>query len=355
MRGTVGNRGGGFPSAIVARFVAKTGGAVTLCIRSKGEWVMGHKSKRVNGRVMVYAAAVLAASSLVAGVARADSYGVTADFIGPITGAQTVNLSSNYNDSITGTGSLAYQDVYASIYTFQITGGIDYSSNALLSASATETDTGIDSSTFQAVCIDLTHNINSFPAAGSSGTWADDPLTDVTADGSSGPPAISGNGVGVSQQQANAIEYLFDEFNPSLSTTPAAAAIFQMAIWDVLYGSVPTGDPNAGKSYAVLSSPSVLDGNPTPSLGFSGNSNINAAAADAYTAFVDGSGDSQDNALIFDALPTDLQSFAIAFVPPSSVAAVPLPLSAGVGFGMLAGFGGLAALRKRIRSSKRIV
>jgi hypothetical protein len=173
-------------------------------------------------------------------------------------------------------------------------------------------------SSFYTYCIDITHNI------GVGGTYNFDveSLSDSSFVGS----------------EAAAINDLYAR-DYSVSPSSDQAAGFQAAIWTLLF---PTNVANLGPSLspqafadenadlAQVAADLGPGGTPQSPLDYT----VAALVADP-SAFPDNQAQGQDQALVV--FPTG------SFSSP-----VPLPATAGVGFSMLAGFGVLAAARKRL-------
>jgi len=302
------------------------------------------KCKRVKGRLFVYAAAALSASSV---MARADSQAtVSATFEAP---------SNMQGIGLTDAGIINSGTYGVGIYNFAATGytnanpvdpGADATAVELANGSSLKNEL---TDTFQAVCIDFTHDISN----GESSTWdLDSKLTDVLK---------ATNGVGISTQQSYALGYLFDNDYPasntldynSIANNGNADAAFQLAVWDVLY-AVPTAaalaaNPTTAQGVAIAA------GTANGIAIFSGNGNISEGLGWASTAWTDGT---ILNTVGVYALisTTGTQDFSTIVYAPQFTATdpVPLPAAAGVGFSMLVGFGGLAAMRKWIFRKNRI-
>jgi hypothetical protein len=276
--------------------------------------------------VAVSCAAVLAATGIVARAGDVPTgVTVTASFSSDQPNTVGVNLTSNYNESDAGATTTTISTV-AGIYNF------------------TETDSngvfGGPNSTFQGVCIDFTHDV----WCGQSGlTFEVEPLDQVLA---------QINAVGISADQAKAIAYLRENLYPS-SVNAQTGAIFQMAVWDLIYSSAYSAAspaPTVTYSSYAGSAGDVLAASNQAAAAWAARDSADCTLyalinTNPSTAASPGAGG-----------PGPYQSFLpIALVEsvPSVAMPVPLPASASVGFAMLSLFGVLFAIRNRRNRSRR--
>lgn len=296
-------------------------------------------------RAIAYLVAVAAVLATGLGV-QAGSVTVTGTFNSSQPCTVDTGLTSNYNDSNMG-GKTTTVSTVAGIYNFTAT---DFSgSNTDVSAVKSALGISDTNSIFHAVCIDFTHNV----WFGQTGiTWEVKDLNGLDA---------TVNGVGVSGEQAKAIAYLWQQNLPSRDANGIfdanGAAIFQMAVWDLIYNGGGTYSQITGTLAPTVSYPYGT----AHALGLDG-----LAATAAQTAWNNRSS-SQYNVYALVNTNTSpspgggmppYQSFNFAISGPALSLAepvvVPLPASAGVGLGMLAGFGGLFGIRKQMCRRRRI-
>jgi hypothetical protein len=303
------------------------------------------KEKSRGGRMIVYAAAALAASSL---AAKADTVSVTATFEGLASGGTESITSSNEDGNYVG-------GVYSGTYKFSnvnvtgtdpgagdtptLTAEDVYDDLTGLPPNTTEASHPSPPEYFTAVCIDFEHEINS----GNSTTWTVEDLDDVTS---------SDNYVGITTDQAKAITALTQSYDSMVSPTSDQSDQYQLAVWDVIYNGTGSGNPFGSTA------------SPSPYVNFATDTNVTTALASALAAYTYvttttlGEATPVGYALVDpDTGPGGLQDFtpAIVIVTPSfSPTSVPLPAAASVGFSMLGGIGVLAAIRRRSSRKSRI-
>ncbi len=197
------------------------------------------------------------ASALCAGgmTARADSVTVTGTFATSQPNTVPVNLQSNYNDNTSGNLTTTVSTV-AGLYNFTNASFATAPGSSPLTLTQVEDALGGVGGTFQAVCIDFAHDIT----YGQTASWTVENLTSITS-----------NGVGISSDQANAIAWLWAN---QVTGTPDQDAIFQMAVWDLVYD---------GSHYSTAS-PSPTVSYPSGTAVTNGDAALAAAAAaDAWT------------------------------------------------------------------------
>ncbi|MCL2645709.1 MAG: hypothetical protein FWD61_01745 [Phycisphaerales bacterium] len=258
-------------------------------------------------KTLAYATAATAIIS--SGVsARADSVTMTFNATQPNTQNITATWSAGGQNGSNATS--------AGIYNFTV--------NSISGGNPLSLTTG---GTFTGVCIDLTHQITS----GSVNTFTVEQMTSAT---------VVDNGVGgMNTNQINAISYLYTMYG-STATTPALAAEFQIAVWDILYNGAGTNlasDANATISYSATTA------DVTTAAGW--------AQAAASWALANPS--ASLNVTIYALVSSDgVQNMGIiSTAPPSSV---PLPAGASMGFIMLGSLGSFFGLRTHLRRRSAI-
>ena len=229
---------------------------------------------RGNLAYLAIASALLASAT----AAQADSVAVTAKFATSQPNTLQVNLTSDYIGGYNSHGTTV--STIAGIYNFT---NVSVASNSGPSTALTVSQVQAALGTgFGAVCIDFTHNIT----YGQTVTWQVENLTGVTA---------ATNGVGISTTQANAIAWLWGNFGPTGSawhslpaTTAEQDAVFQMAVWDLIYDGAaynPTFHPAPYVSYGYQHSSSYIDSSDVTSaanwaaLAWSNNEQLRRRAA----------------------------------------------------------------------------
>jgi len=268
---------------------------------------------KTRGMLLYFGA--IAAVMAVGMAARADSVLVRANYTGD-SPTENVNITTNPNIlGVYNTGPFLAGPSHFT--TISVTNAGSISTD--LDTSKVSTYLG---SSFVGYCIDLGHLIE--PGTFS---WNVGELTNVTW-GDNNP---------LSQDQADAITYLWNTYRDD--SNGAHAAAFQIALWDLVYL-----DPSTNFANSTL--------NP---VYFSNNA----------TAIANGVSEAQQSWAhrddpIVNAKPVyalisvgTQQSFSITIVGAETVP-VPLPAAAGVGFAMLAGFGGMFGLRKTMKRKASI-